>query len=132
MSELQVLQMFKSNLISFFDDLISQYPMEGDLLYMRIFIKDQIPIQDVMKIFIERLFKDEQKIRKMAVTHNDKFFLEHNIFEELSHGKAQHFKRLWVSETITEEDKDAIWSWVDRFILIADKYIKIRPDLIKV
>lgn len=129
MSELQVLQLFKTNLIDFFDELIYQFPKEGDLLYMRIFIKDQIPIQDVMKIFINRLYKDNKRIYNMALEHNDTFFLENNIFEEISHGKAQHFKRLWTSPTITKEDKDTIWNWTDRFVKIADKYIKIRPDL---
>ena len=42
MSELHVLQEFKNGLISFVDELIDQFPKEGDLIMIRIFLKDQI------------------------------------------------------------------------------------------
>jgi hypothetical protein len=51
MSEIQVLNEFKNGLISFFDELIDQFPNEGDLIMIRIFLKDQIIIEDVMNIF---------------------------------------------------------------------------------
>ena len=38
MSELQVLSEFKNGLISFFDELIDQFPKEGDLVMIRIFL----------------------------------------------------------------------------------------------
>ena len=128
-SELHILQIFKNNLIIFFDELISTFPKEGDLLYMKIFLKEQIPIQEVMKIFIERLERDDGRIKKMAQTHNDIFFIEHNIFEELSNKGAKHFKKLWLSSKITPDDKKTIWLWMDRFLEIADKYSLIRPDI---
>ena len=125
MSEIQVLKCFKDNLLAFFDELIENFPKEGDLIIMRIFINDQIPIKEVMRIFIQRLERDNRRIRMMAENRNDKFFLEHDIFEEISQGKAKHFKRMWTSEYVTDEDKDTIWCWIERFLQIADRYLKV-------
>jgi hypothetical protein len=51
MSEVLILQEFKNNLISFFDELIDLFPSEPDLVIVRIFLKDQIPIDEVLNIF---------------------------------------------------------------------------------
>ena len=61
MSELQVLSEFKNGLISFFDELIDQFPKEGDLIMIRIFLKDQIPIEQVMNTFNNSINKDNNK-----------------------------------------------------------------------
>lgn len=128
MSEVQVLKCFKENLLAFFDELIENFPREGDLIIMRIFINDQIPIKEVMKIFVQRLLKDDGKIRKMGEERNDQFFLEHDIFEEISQGKAKHFKKMWTSEHVTDEDKETIWAWIERFLLIADRYMNVTTE----
>jgi hypothetical protein len=44
MSEVLILQEFKNNLISFFDELIDLFPTEPDLVIIRIFLKDQIAL----------------------------------------------------------------------------------------
>ena len=41
MSETLILQEFKNNLITFFDELIDQFPTEADLVIIRIFLKDR-------------------------------------------------------------------------------------------
>jgi len=42
MSEIETLIEFKKQLINFFDELISQFPIEGDLVVMRLFITTQM------------------------------------------------------------------------------------------
>lgn len=76
MSELQVLAEFKNGLISFFDELVDQFPYEGDLIMFRIFLKDQIPIEDVMIIFVNNIYKDDGKLKKMIKDRNELFFLK--------------------------------------------------------
>ena len=51
MSEIEILTEFKTQLIAFFDELIGQFPQEGDLVVVRLFLANQIPIQDVMNVF---------------------------------------------------------------------------------
>ena len=61
----QILLQFKNELITFFDELIDIFPSEGDLVMIRIFLKDQIPIEDVMIIFNNIVNKEEQKFKNM-------------------------------------------------------------------
>jgi hypothetical protein len=67
MSSIEILLEFKNSLVTFFDELIDQFPEEGDLIMVRIFLKDQMPIENVMTIFINNLYKDDQRLKKMRV-----------------------------------------------------------------
>ena len=78
--ETQVLSEFKNGLISFFDELIDQFPEEGDLVMIRIFLKDQILIEDVMNMFVYHLTKDDNKMKTVIKTRNETYFLENNFF----------------------------------------------------
>lgn len=127
MSEFEVLKEFKKNLISFFDEMIDIFPHEGDLVMLRIFLNDQMPIADVMLKFINSINKDDNKIRKMIKERNELFFLENNIFGDgVSTTKVLHFKKLWRSGVLDEEDKKQMFRWCDSFIYLADKYIKVK------
>lgn len=126
MSEIQILNEFKNALITFFDELIDSFPAEGDLIMIRIFLKDQIPIHDVMMIFTNNLHKDNQKLKKMIKEKNETFFLEENMFDSLSKTKVMHFKRIWRSDTIDNDDKDVIWKWLNSFVYLSDKYLKLK------
>jgi hypothetical protein len=129
MSELQVLTEFKTGLISFFDELIDQFPQEGDLVMIRIFLKDQIPIEDVVNIFSNAINKDNGKLKKMIKDRNEIFFLENNIFDSISKTKVVHFKKLWRSGSLDEEDKKVVWRWVDSFVYLSEKYNKIKSTV---
>jgi hypothetical protein len=126
MAETLVLCEFKKNMISFFDELISILPREPDLVIMRIFLKDQIPIKDVMDIFNFNLNKDENQLRKMAKERNSNFFLENDPFGLVDTQKstANHLRDIWRSPHLEDADREAIWSWIDAFVYLGDKYAK--------
>ena len=127
MSELHVLQEFKNGLISFVDELIDQFPKEGDLIMIRIFLKDQIPIEQVINTFNNSINKDNNKLRKMIKERNELFFLENNVFDtSVSKNKILHFNKLWRSGRLDDDDKNVFWKWVDSFVYIGDKYMKIK------
>lgn len=125
MSEFEVLTEFKTQLILFFDELITQFPTEGDLVVIRLFFSNQIPTQNIINIFNQKINTNDQELRKMVKERNDLFFLEHNIFDSLGKEKVIHFKKLWRSERLDKEDKEVIWKWIDAFIYLGDKYAKI-------
>jgi hypothetical protein len=125
MSEIEVLTEFKTQLILFFDELISQFPGEGDLVVIRLFFSNQIPIQNIVNIFNHKINTNDQELRKMVKDRNESFFLEHNIFDSLGKDKVIHFKKLWRSERLDKEDKEVIWKWIDAFIYLGDKHAKI-------
>jgi len=126
MSVLLILQEFKNNLITFFDELIDQFPSEADLVIIRIFLKDQISIEEVIKIFNNIINKDNQKFKKMIKERNESFFLDSNIFDEISKTKVVHFKKLWRSDVLDKDDKEIIWKWIDSFVFLSDKYVKSK------
>ena len=126
MSKWEVLTEFKTGLISFFDELIDQFPQEGDLVMFRIFLKDQILIEDVMLIFNNAMNKDNGYLKKMCKERNETFFLENNVFDSISKLKITHFKKLWRSGSLDDEDKKVVWRWIDSFIYLGDKYLKIK------
>lgn len=124
MSEIEILTEFKTQLISFFDELIGQFPLEGDLVVVRLFFANQIPIQDVMNNFNHKINTNDQELRKMIKNRNEAFFLENNMFENLGKDKINHIKKIWRSDRLDKEDKEVIWNWIDAFMYLGDKYAK--------
>jgi len=125
MSKLSVLKEYKRSIITFIDELIDQFPTEGDLVMIRIFLNDQIPIDDIMKAFCYDVNKNDGEIRKFIKERDDKYFLDHNIFDGFGgKSKANHFKKLWRSSELDDDDKNTIWRWIDSFVYLSDKYAK--------
>ena len=122
MSQIEILKEFKTQLLAFFDELIGQFPREGDLVVVRLFLANQLPIKDAMDEFILKITKNNNELRKMVKERNEKFFLEHNIFQSCSKEQTNNFKKLWISGQLDDEDKEVIWKWIEAFIFLADKY----------
>ena len=130
MSEILILKEFKKNLISFVDELIDQFPSEGDLVVLRIYFNDQCEIKEVMESFTQYLNKDDNIIKKNIQERNDSFFLNHNtLFENVvDKTKIIHFKKIWRSPQLDQEDKEIIWKWIDSFVFLSDKYSKNKTN----
>ena len=132
MSEIHVLKEFKNNLISFFDELIDQFPDIGELVMIRIFLKDQVIIKDVVESVSYQINKNDQLIRKIIKDRNEEFFLEeNNFFDGLSLSSKQpdkflKFQTIWRSNRLDKEDKETIWKWIDSFVFLTDKYNKMK------
>ena len=129
MSEIHVLKEFKNNLISFFDELIDQFPDIGELVMIRIFLKDQVIIKDVVESVSYQINKNDQLIRKIIKERNEEFFLEeNNFFDGLSkqQDKVLKFQTIWRSNRLDNEDKETIWKWIDSFVYLTDKYNKMK------
>lgn len=63
--KISLIREFRMVLVSFLDELIEQFPHEGDFVIIRIFIKDQVPMADVLGRFIRDLLPcAEQAITK--------------------------------------------------------------------
>lgn len=123
MSEIRVLKLLKDQLIVFFDELISLFPKEGDLVMARIFLKDQIPIISIMEYICNTLIPLKTYIEEK----DERFFLNHNIlFETLDSNKVNYFKNLWTSGVLSNSNKDTIWDWFKAFISLAEKYEKCK------
>jgi hypothetical protein len=126
MADTQILIQFKNSLVSFIDELIDAFPNEPDLIILRIFLKDQISIEDVMNKFITIINQDNQKIKNYIKDRNESVFLENDIFQSISKAKALNFQKLWQSDSLDEDERNTIWRWIDSFVLLSDRYAKFK------
>lgn len=126
-SQTDVLKEFKTQILTFIDELITQFPKEGDLVILRVFIDNQIEIKSVMDGFIYKISSNNNKLRDMIKQRNDTFFIEHDVFnnDKVNVEKVRHFKKIWLSGQLDNDDKDVIWSWIDAFVYLADKYVNL-------
>lgn len=127
MSELEILKQFKNALISFLDELICQFPLEGDLVIFRIFLKDRVPIVNVLNYVVLNILP----LKQMIVDRDEDFFLNKcNLFESIQNdekkNKVSRFKKLWRSECLDDDDKRVVWEWFDSFIYLSEKYQKCK------
>lgn len=116
-----ILERFKKAYMSFIDELLEQFPNEPDLIIIRVFLEDQVPVSVVADTFVERILPH----RGMINNRDEVFFLENNhIFDMVDTGKVIHFKDIW--KRLDDDDKDAIWKWFDTLCTIVEAYKKAR------
>lgn len=132
MSEIEILKQFKNALISFLDELIGQFPTEGDLVILRIFLKDRIPIVNVVNDFVLHILP----LKNMVEERDEDFFLNKctlfdSIGETQDKTKINHFKKLWRSPSLDDDDKRVVWEWFDSFIFLAEKYQKCKSSTLR-
>lgn len=112
------MKIFKKNLINFITSLIEVLPNEPDLCSARFFIEHTVPTQDILNIFIPKVFPLRQLIKR----RDENFFLsDNNIFGDVDKCKVIHFKKIWMSHELNNDDRDIIWKWIDRLILAAER-----------
>ena len=127
MSELQLLNEFKTQIIKFLDELIDQFPENcAEFVIIRIFVKDQIPLADVLGRFIAEVLPYKKIIKK----RDSAFFLESRVIYDAVGGSqagsdnVNQLKKLWESKRLDDDDRETIWKWMDLFILLAERYFK--------
>ena len=119
MSILSILERFKHGYMTFIDELLEQFPDEPDLIIIRVFFQDQVPVEVVADTFINHVLPHKDVIKQ----RNEKFFLNNNhMFGMLDGGKVMHFKKLWTSERLDNEDRQIIWKWFDTFCTLIEAY----------
>ena len=122
--DVQILTKFHKSLVGFFDELIEMFPDEQEFILLRILIKDQIPSTQIMSYFEYAV--NSSIIMTSIEKRDDKFFLENLLFSKIN--KSDVFKKLWM-EKLAEDDKKVIWKWIDSFVYLGDKYIKIKTSV---
>ena len=115
MNDLKSYSNLHSTLVSFFDELVDMFPKEGDFVALRIMIKDQIPVTQIVKHFKSTLLPEKELIR-----NRDNVFFEKNIlFSFVGEAQSQKFKRLF--SLLDKEDQESIWKWLDAFVMLSEK-----------
>lgn len=110
-----------NNLKEFLDDLLETLPEEEDLLIMRIFLIEQVPID----ILINQINRFVLPHRNKIKNRDEEFFLnDDGIFGKIEGKKVLHFKDIWKSNRLSSDDKKTIFVWFDQFVNIMDELNK--------
>jgi hypothetical protein len=122
MSTIQVLTEFKNNLVQFFDALIDLFPHESDFVLLRILIKDQVPVQEVMNVFITNLLPYKQAIK----ARDEKVLLSLSFLPEgVDKNKVGGtLKRIWLNRDLDDDNRAVIWQWMNIFVMLVERYQK--------
>lgn len=116
--QLRILQAFQEQLLNLMEDMTRTLPGENDLAAVHFFFKSA-PIEDIMKHFVVNILP----LRKYVDTRDDRFFINQtDIFGELQKNKVDHFKRLWTSGHLSDQDRQVVWKYFDVFIKLADRF----------
>lgn len=119
--QVELLVLFKKTMIEFLDELIEQFDQEGDLIVLRFFLSEQIPLETIMNQFNSYVYP----MKDMIKNRDEKFFLERdNIFGSSPKDKVIHFKELYMK--MAKDDRVTLWTWFDTFIMICEKYKKLN------
>jgi hypothetical protein len=125
MSKIELLRLFKENLSGFLETLTEQFPKENDFKILKIIVRDQMPVEESLKIFSKTILPYSQ----MVLSKDDTFFLEKcgSILGgfDVNSNKVDHFKRIWTSGQLDDEDKENLWMWFKLFLNIAEQYSKL-------
>jgi hypothetical protein len=117
----QLLTLFKKNIISLFDELIETFPDEKDFIMIRVVLKDQVPIQEVMNHFLQHVLPLKDRIKERDET----LFTESDVFYfGLDTIGCKGLRGVWVDGKLDSDNKNVIWQWLDSFIIIVERYKK--------
>lgn len=118
--QVEAMGLFKKNMMDFFDDLIEQYPEEGDLIVIRFFLAEQTPVETMMQQFIKTVLPNRHHIKNRDET----FFLENeNVFGSSPKDKVIHFKSLYLR--MDKAERSVLWDWFQSFVVLADNYLEL-------
>lgn len=118
MSEQDILTKYRNVVITFIDELIDQFPSEGELIMLRFIVNDKISDKDLMNIAIKNLIPNKDFIKDK----NDVIFLEKNLFD-LNKDIVTKYKKIW--RGLNTHNKTTIWKWLDSIVYIVECYQKI-------
>ena len=124
MNKIQLLQMFKQNLLAFLDTMVEQFPEENDFRIFKVLVND-IPVEESLKYFSQVILPHADKVLKK----DDTFFVNEcsNILSgfNVNSQKTDHFKKIWLSPRLDAEDRENLWKWFKLFLNIAQQYKKL-------
>lgn len=118
MNKHEILDYLKKNVIVFLDQLIYQFPSEGDLILFQLFLKSSVSSEKMMSYFTITFLPHSRYI----LEKNEEFFLTQFSTEDGKkyENKIAKFKLLW--KQLDDENKEVMWSWFNNFLRIAEKY----------
>ena len=127
MNKDELVRLFKHRLLTFLDILIEQFPKERDFPLLKLGIKTRmVSVKDTLKEFTAGILPHKE----MVLNKDEEFFLTKcgSLLSgtEVTTDELDHFKKIWTSDSLTEDDKENLWKWFKLFLDIAVEYDKVK------
>jgi len=127
MNKGELVRLFKDRLEAFLNVLIDQFPTEKDLVMLQLVVRGNvIDSEKALYNFTTIILPHKD----MVLNKDEEFFLSKcgsllsGSIVKVKAEKVDHFKRIWLSETLTKEDRENLWRWFKLFLNIAIEYDK--------
>ena len=111
-----IANIFHTNVIDFIDSIIEVFQNSPKLIVARMLVKTSTPVK-ITETFIKSISPYSLHIKS-----KDPEFFECVNMGFFSDGTLQE---LWKSESLSEDDREAIWTWFQLFNVLSEKYTKI-------
>jgi hypothetical protein len=95
-------------------------PDEKDFFWFHMFVKNQVPMLDVMNYIVKNIVPLETKIE----ARDDEYFKTNAVlFEKLGDFKTEvnRFKMLWDANQ-NSDDRDVVWKWLECFVGLGKQF----------
>lgn len=120
LNNLEILKLWKTNILQFLDNILEIFPDEADLIVYRQLFENQIPIEEVMKQFCIIIIP----VKTMIENKNEEFFLSGKAsFLDITNNKVSKWTTIWKSSRLNNDDRECIWKWMNVFLNLATMYI---------
>ena len=114
--------LFKKQVIVFLDELISSFPQQTIFVIIRIFVKDQIPLDDVLGRYIKFCLPHKD----VVADRNEEFIRNDTLMKSLGATElAINTKKIlenYVIDLLDNDNKEMIWKWLNLLMNISNKY----------
>jgi hypothetical protein len=127
MNKGELVRLFKDRLEAFLNVLIDQFPKEKDLVMLQLVVRGNvIDSEKALRNFTIIILPHKD----MVLNKDEEFFLSKcgsllsGSLVKVKSDTVDHFKRIWLSETLTKEDRENLWRWFKLFLNIAIEYDK--------
>lgn len=118
---MEILVLFKENILVFLDSLTTLFPDEAEIIVSRVFLENHIPVQLAISHFAKIAIPCKNKIEN----REDKFFLDNpDLFSNAEQGRVSFWKSLWASNRLDKAEREQIWKWVDFFLQLSEMYVE--------
>jgi hypothetical protein len=123
MSKTEILKHFKDNLILFVNALVTKFPEEGDIWLLSVVVNEANDVDEIIRVFGKIVLPHAE----MVHNKNDNFFLEKcsTLLKGIVPDSVElnHFKKIYLSPSFTDDDKQQLWRWFKLFLVLTQKYL---------
>ena len=121
----ELVRLFKERLEAFLNILIEQFPKEKDLILIQLGLRsNMVNMEECLNEFTSIILPHKD----MVLNKNEDFFLTKCKAllsgTKIDSEQVDHLKRIWTSDTLTEDDRENLWKWFRFFLNIAIQYDK--------